>query len=73
MTIVIHPTLAREIGSAINSRSVASDMIDVTLKRKPYDNEAFLFWVKHHRESSARLIALGIDVVTYGEKAQVSS
>lgn len=74
MTTVIHPILAREIGSAINSRSVACDMIDVTLKRKPYDHDAFLFWVKRHREASAKLIAMGIDVITYDENlAQVAS
>jgi hypothetical protein len=67
-TIILHPTLAHQISAAINSRSVACDMIDVTLKRRPYDHDAFLFWVKHHRDASNRLIAMGIDVITYNEQ-----
>ena len=67
MNAVIHPALAEKIGSAINSRSVASEMVTVVLARKPYIHEDFLFWVKAHREASAKLEAMGIEVITYGE------
>jgi hypothetical protein len=66
--ITVHPALASEISSAINKRSVATDMIDVALKKRPYEHDAFLFWVARHREASHKLIAMGIDVITYDEQ-----
>ena len=65
--VKLHPILAGQIGSAINSRSVAAEMIDTTLRAQPYNHETFLFWVKTHREASFALGALGIDVITYTE------
>jgi hypothetical protein len=65
--ITIHPALAREIASAINKRSVAADMIDVSLRKRPYEHDAFVFWVKEHITGSNALIAMGIDVVTYDQ------
>jgi hypothetical protein len=65
--VTIHPTLAREIASAINKRSVACDMIGAALAKRPYEHEAFVFWVKQHRDASNALIAMGIDVITYDE------
>jgi len=65
MNTIIHPVLATEIASAINSRSVAADMIDVALKAEPYDHEKFLYWVKAHHEASSKLGSMGINVITY--------
>ena len=65
--VQLHPILAGQIGSAINSRSVAAEMIDTALRTQPYNHETFLYWVKAHREASGKLGALGIDVITYTE------
>jgi hypothetical protein len=65
MNTVLHPTLAQKISSAINSRSVAAQMIDVVLKADPFVHADFLFWVNAHREASARLEAMGIECLTY--------
>ena len=65
--VKLHPILAGQIGSAVNSRSVASEMIDTALRAQPYNHETFLYWVKAHVEASNKLGALGIDVITYNE------
>jgi hypothetical protein len=60
--------IAREISEAITSRSVADNMIDVTIHRRPYVHDDFQFWAKQHVLASNRLIALGIDVVTFSQE-----
>jgi hypothetical protein len=68
MNMIVHPVLASKIASAINSRAVAAEMIDVTLKAKPYVHDNFLFWIDAHREASGTLGAMGINVITYEEQ-----
>jgi len=64
---ILHPALALKISAAITSRSVAQSMVDVILHAKPHNHEAFLYWVAAHREASATLGAMGIDVTTFDE------
>jgi hypothetical protein len=65
--VILHPVLAGQLSSAINSRSVASDMIDTVLKTEPFDKEKFNYWAKAHIEHSNKLRSMGIEVVTYNE------
>jgi hypothetical protein len=65
--VQLHPLLASTISSLINSRSVASDMIDITLKKEPFDHAAFVHWAKAHIQHSNKLKEMGIEVQTYNE------
>ena len=57
--MTIHPAIAREISAAVNSRSVAQNMIDVVMHAKPYVHADFLYWAQAHREATAKLVADG--------------
>lgn len=59
--------LAIEISALITERSVAATNVDAALSARPYNRANFAYWVNVHRKSSAKLIAMGIDVITYDE------
>jgi len=63
------PDMAREIASAITSRSVAQSMVDTVLARDPFKQVDFAFWVGEHIRATKKLAAFGIDLVTYQEVA----
>ena len=63
--VVIHPALATIIARAINDRSTAADMITTVLARKEYSETDFRFWRDQHKQATAALDALGINVHTF--------
>lgn len=64
--VTIHPVLARIIAQAINDRSTAQDMIDSLLyRRADFSEEKYLFWRDQHKEATASLAALGINVHSF--------
>jgi hypothetical protein len=67
MTTIVDRALAIELSALITHRSVAATNVDAALHARPYKRENFAYWVNVHREASAKLIAMGIDVVTYDE------
>jgi hypothetical protein len=68
--MIVHPVMAQKISAAINSRSVAANMIDAVIKAEPFVNDDFLYWVNAHREASGLLRTMGIDVLTYEEQTK---
>ena len=64
--IKLHPELARIIGRAINDRSVASDTINLLLySRRPFNEEAYNFWRDQHKQATAILAELGINLHSF--------
>jgi hypothetical protein len=68
----LDPIIAAEISVLVTRRSVAQANVEAALHARPYNPDDFRYWVAAHRNASAALIAMGIDVITYDEPHEVA-